>query len=77
MINVFSLSFPFASELKLKLGSRDTPQKIRWSSRARVVFPLDEGPEIPTIRAFSGSDSSGEVILGNDTGVLRLIVQRR
>jgi hypothetical protein len=69
MINVFNLSFPCASELKL--GSRDTPQKIRWSNRARVVFPLDDGPEIPTIRAISGSGSSGAVILCVDTGVLR------
>jgi hypothetical protein len=77
-MNVFNLSFPCASELKFPLGdkSRDTPQKMRWSSRARVVFPLDDGPEIPTIRAFSGSGSSGEVILGVDV-VLGWRVRRR
>lgn len=26
-----------------------TPEKIRWRSRASVVLPLDEGPDIPTI----------------------------
>lgn len=83
-MNVFNLSFPGTSEPKLKLGSRHTPQKIRWSNRARVVFPLDEGPEIPTIKACSGSGSSGEVILCVD-GVyfevesaekVRLIIRR-
>jgi hypothetical protein len=28
-----------------------------------VVFPLDEGPEMPTIRACEGSVGSGEVML--------------
>lgn len=44
------------------LESICTPQKMRWSSRARVVFPLDDGPEIPTIRAFSGFVGPDEVI---------------
>lgn len=78
MMNVFNLSFPCTSEFKFELDeSRHTPQKIRWSSRARVVFPLDDGPEIPTIRAFSGSVSSRLVILWVDTGVLRWGVRSR
>jgi hypothetical protein len=70
-MNVFSLSFSSASELKLELEdeSRLTPQKMRWSNRARVVFPLEDGPEMPTIRAFLGSASSGEVILCVDVVV--------
>lgn len=28
-----------------------------------MVFPLDEGPEMPTITAFSGSGGPGVVIL--------------
>lgn len=42
---------------KALVESRDTPQKMRWRRRAMVVFPLDEGPDMPTIRAFGLSES--------------------
>jgi hypothetical protein len=71
-MNVFSLSplslslLSSCAELELELERRDksrgNPLKMRCRSRARVVFPLDDGPEIPTMRAFSGSVSSAEVI---------------
>lgn len=51
------------SEIEVEVESRGTPQKMRWRSRAKVVFPLDEGPEMPTIRACEGSVGSGEVML--------------
>lgn len=41
----------FESEIEVDVESRGTPQKMRCRSRAKVVFPLDEGPEMPTIRA--------------------------
>lgn len=32
-------------------GEGEGGEKTRWSNRARVVLPLDEGPEIPITRA--------------------------
>lgn len=31
---------------------------MRWRRRARVVLPLDEGPDMPTIRALGGGVES-------------------
>ena len=50
MMNVFSLSSASVSDSGPTL--RVTPQKMRCRRRARVVLPLDEGPEIPTTRAL-------------------------
>lgn len=43
---------------------RGTPQKIRWRSRARVVLPLDEGPDMPTIRALGRLDVGSVIVFG-------------
>lgn len=40
---------PGILELELEL------EKTAWSKRARVVLPLDDGPEIPIIIALSFS----------------------
>lgn len=44
---------------------------MRCRSRARVVFPLDEGPEMPTITALSGSGGPGEDILWGPVALVR------
>lgn len=35
------------------VNCRSTPQKICCNRRARVVFPLDEGPEMPTMMVLA------------------------
>ena len=51
-------------------GSRSTPQKMRWRRRASVVFPLDEGPEMPTTSALVGVCELESVIVTFFGGVL-------
>lgn len=52
-----------ASASASELPSKRTPQKIRWSNRARVVFPLEDGPDIPTIRVWWSVTSSELAII--------------
>lgn len=44
-----------------------SPEKMLWSNRARVVLPLDEGPEMPIMSVLSVWSS---VACGSASGIL-------